>query len=222
MAKIERFFGQVIEMVILMMPSGACKNRPLLDFGAIRQGIRNDRSNSAFPFPALQAQTVSVQQSHGQFTVTPTGDNLAPRATRGQVRGMRFGREPSGTRLVEVIPVYRNARQIGSSQWASLCLPAPEKTKLLLLFERLAMLCKIALLLILLLASGCSSPVSRDFMCLFSHNPIAYRITEKELDRSTTLITVTRDNRTFMFRRDSIKICQLAEVVQPEQTQERE
>ena len=89
------------DSVLLIVPSGACKNRPLLDFGAIRQGIRTDRSNSAFPFPALQAQTVPVQLSHGKFTVTPAGDDLALRVTWGQVRDMRLGREPSGTQLAK-------------------------------------------------------------------------------------------------------------------------
>lgn len=206
-------------MVILMVPSGACDCRPLLDFVAIRRGIRCRRSNSAFPFQSLQAQTVSVQQSHGQFTVTPTGDRLALRGIGDRCEHENRQDAVRNPTKQSAIPAYRDCGTQWQKTTGSRCASRPRKQKSLLLFERLAMLCKMGPFIILLLASGCSSPVSRDFMCLFSHNPIAYRVDEKELGRSTTLITVTRDNRTFMFRRDSIKICQLAKVVQPEREQ---
>jgi hypothetical protein len=82
------------------------------------------------------SRAVSVQQSHGQFTVTPTGDYFVPRAIRGQVRGMRIGKMLSGTRLVESHTGVPKSRQTGESQWASLCLPTPENSKTILLFQR--------------------------------------------------------------------------------------
>ncbi|KKM86597.1 hypothetical protein LCGC14_1277340 [marine sediment metagenome] len=124
--------------MVLIVPSGACRNRPLLDFEALRRGRRNDRSNSAFPFPALQAQTVPVQQSQGPFTVTPTGDNFALRAIRGQMRNMRIGRQPSGTRLAKSHTGVPKSEANWLTSVGLVVPPDPRKLKTILLFERIA------------------------------------------------------------------------------------
>lgn len=87
--------------MVLLVPSGACENRPL---SALRVGNSSEELRQTAIVHSrrpTRKRIESVQQSQGKHTVTPTGDYHAPRAIRGQVRGMRIGTMLSETRLAK-------------------------------------------------------------------------------------------------------------------------
>lgn len=98
--------------VLLVVPSGACANRPLSASTVGQPGEDSaTASNCAVSGSDKQGQAVSVQQSQGMFTVTSNRGQLVPRAIRGQVRVMRIGRSRREPDSQNVIPPYRIARQ---------------------------------------------------------------------------------------------------------------
>ena len=57
-----------------------------------------------------------------------------------------------------------------------------------------------------LVIAACESD-TREYDCAFDHISDTYRITAWELTKTDALITVHRDGRTFMFRRNALKHC---------------
>lgn len=116
----------MVGSVVLIVPSGACGDRPLSTL--LGRGESRQR-DSALSSHDTQGRIEPVQQSQGKFTVTPAEGHRTTRANLGTGVRHENRQEPSGTHSQKVIPAYRDARQTGESQWASLCLPTPEIPK---------------------------------------------------------------------------------------------
>ena len=109
------------------MPSGACEYRPLSTFRAVRGEV--GQRDSALSHHDTQGRSRAGATVTWMATVTPVGDHSAPRAIRGQVRGMRLGKMLSGTRLAKSHTGVPRLRGKVGNHWASLCLPTPEILK---------------------------------------------------------------------------------------------
>lgn len=74
------------------------------------------------------------------------------------------------------------------------------------------MLAKLSLMAVVFILASCSDTPDMD--CTFDQLPGKYQVTGEELDDvrrfKRTLVLVTRDGRTFMFRRDQLDACQSA------------
>jgi len=143
-------------------------------------------------------------------TVTPTGDNSALRAYRGQVPGMRFGKMLSGTRLVESHTGVPKS-EAGWRKPVGLAVPPdPRKLKTILLFGRITMLQKLLIFIATAALIGCITDTT-PMTCAFDNIHGVYFTTRGELLAHSRMITVTRDGRTFMFERYKVTICQETE-----------
>jgi len=116
--------------VLRLVPSGACGNRPLL---ALPVGASGEEpataTDCAVSGSDKQGLAVSVQQSHGMYTVTSNRDQFAARAIRGWVRIMRSGRSRQEPDSQNAIQPYRIARQTGYRPVGLAVLPTPRNTK---------------------------------------------------------------------------------------------
>ena len=125
----------MVASMVLIVSSGACEYRPLSTLGV----EENRHCKSALSENYAQGRIEFAQPSQGEFTVTPTGDCIALRADRGQVRRMRFGRsrqEPDEATSHTGVPRLRG--KVGN-HWASLCRPTPEILKYILFLARFSL-----------------------------------------------------------------------------------
>jgi hypothetical protein len=132
---------------------------------------------------------------------------------RGQVRIMRFGRMLSETRLAKSHTDVPRCEANRSNPVGLALPPDPRNPQNIQRLQRCVMFSKRFSLIGLSMLFGCGS-TAPEFDCQFEKMTDHYQVTRTELEgidfsRSPVLIEVTRDGRTFMFRRDRIIACRL-------------
>ncbi len=184
---------------------------------AIRRGISLSELNSARPHAALQAPI-----RFGYASIVTVGRNRGQPAINGESeRAASAKSEDVDCRKVKTpmrVDRATHSRQIAAShsgidsRGEAVSLERSTRNKYIIQqLQRQTMRSKRLIGIGLALLFGCA-PAGPEFECTFKNMTDDYQVTETELEginlsRSPVLIEVTRNGRTFMFRRDRIIAC---------------